>query len=117
MSVAPVDNGLDFGRSTELPNHAAGNFVVLEDKILGKGAYASVKIGIRKQDLERAEAGEKGDGEKEDGLDSILAVNSVAVKCIDTLSLKLRDRKALTDEVTAIQTMTYFPYEYCCSAC
>jgi hypothetical protein len=97
--VAPVDNGLDFGKSTELPDHPSGKFVVLEDKILGKGAYASVKIGVRKGDIIRAQGGERGAGPQEDGLDSLLAVNSVAVKCIDTLSLKLRDRKALTDEV------------------
>lgn len=106
-SVAPVNNGLDFGKSTELPPHAAGNFVVLEDKVLGKGAYAEVKIGLRKEDIKRAEAGERGTEPLEDGLDSVVAVSSVAIKCIDTLSLKLRDRKALTDEVRAIIPLLY----------
>jgi len=106
-SVAPVDAGIDFGKWTALPDHVSGKFVVLEDKILGRGAYASVKIGVRKEDMERASAGERGDGPLEDGLDSILAERSVAIKCIDTLSLKLRDRKALTDETRIMRALDH----------
>jgi len=62
---------------------------VCEDEELGRGAYSVVKRGIR--------VNEAGPGE----------ISEVAVKCVDTLGLKLRDRKALDDEIRIMRGLDH----------
>jgi len=101
-------NRVEYGQMTKLPPHAAGNYFVLEEKQLGKGAYATVKVGVRAEDVAAGpKDGDRTSLEVEDGLCGAVAWNSVAVKCIDTLTLKLRDRKALSDETRIMRGLNH----------
>lgn len=61
-----------------------GKFGLYQDRELGRGAYSIVRAGKRMDDGE-----------------------VVAVKCIDTVSLRLRDRKALEDEVRVMRMLDH----------
>jgi len=63
---------------------------VFEDEELGRGAYSVVKRGKRMKP-----SGAEGE------------ITDVAIKCIDTLNLKLRDRKALDDEIRIMRGLDH----------